>query len=229
VLQTTLAAMEKMGTSVDQTSTASHAANGLSSEASAVATRGGTVMAQVVVTMGDIDGASRKIADITSLIDGLDFQTNILALNAAVEAARAGEQGRGFAVVASEVRALAGRSAEAAKEIKELIGASLGKVASGSTQVALAGRTAEEVTASVQRVSGIIASIATEAGHQGSCIAEANQSVGQLDVLVHQNAALAEQSAAAAALLRQQAVELAALVSQFDLGHGPGALALVVE
>lgn len=220
-LQTTLAAMEKMGASVDQTSTASHAANGLSSEASTVATRGGTVMTQVVVTMGEIDGASRKIADITSLIDGIAFQTNILALNAAVEAARAGEQGRGFAVVASEVRALAGRSAEAAKEIKVLIGASLDKVASGSTQVALAGNTAAEVTASVQRVSGIIASIATEAGHQGSCIGDANQSVGQLDVLLHQNAALAEQSAAAAALLRQQAVELAALVSQFDLGHNP--------
>ena len=220
-LQTTLAAMEKMGASVDQTSTASHAANGLSSEASTVATRGGTVMTQVVVTMGEIDGASRKIADITSLIDGIAFQTNILALNAAVEAARAGEQGRGFAVVASEVRALAGRSAEAAKEIKVLIGASLDKVASGSTQVALAGNTAAEVTASVQRVSGIIASIATEAGHQGSCIGDANQSVGQLDVLLHQNAALAEQSAAAAALLRQQAVELAALVSQFDLGHSP--------
>ena len=175
-------------------------------------------MTQVVATMNEIDAASRKIADIISIIDGIAFQTNILALNAAVEAARAGEQGRGFAVVASEVRALAGRSAEAAKQIKNLITASQQKVASGSALVAVAGKTAEEVIASVGKVTSMIGSIAAESSYQVERLATANQSIGSLDVLAHQNAALAEESAAAAASLSQQATELTALVSKFDLG-----------
>lgn len=219
-LQTTLDAIAQVSASVAETTTAARSAHVLSDEASDVATRGGTVMTQVVTTMSEIDVAAHKIADIISIIDGIAFQTNILALNAAVEAARAGEQGRGFAVVATEVRALAGRSAGAAKEIKALIDASLEKVVSGSAQVALAGRTTAEVTASVERVSGIIATIAGEAGQQVDRIAQANQSVAQLDEMAHQNAALAEQSAAAAASLRHQATDLSHLVSKFDLG-GP--------
>ena len=221
-LQTTLNAITQLSTSVNEATAAARSAHVLSSEASEVATRGGLVMAQVVATMSEIDVASRKIADIISIIDGIAFQTNILALNAAVEAARAGEQGRGFAVVASEVRALAGRSAGAAKEIKSLIVASLEKVASGTAQVARAGGNTTEVAASVQRVLGMISTIAAESGQQVDRIGEANQFVGQLDLVAHQNAALAEQSAAAAASLRQQATELTELVSKFDLGQsGP--------
>lgn len=221
-LQTTLDAIAQVSASVAETTTAARSAHVLAGEASDVATRGGTVMTQVVTTMSEIDVAAHKIADIISIIDGIAFQTNILALNAAVEAARAGEQGRGFAVVATEVRALAGRSAGAAKEIKALIDASLEKVVSGSAQVALAGRTTAEVTASVERVSGIIATIAGEAGQQVDRIAQANQFVAQLDEVAHQNAALAEQSAAAAASLRHQATDLSQLVSKFDLGGSVG-------
>jgi methyl-accepting chemotaxis protein len=217
-LQTTLDALSQVSASVAETTTAARSAHVLSGEASDVATRGGTVMSQVVTTMSEIDLAAHKIADIISIIDGIAFQTNILALNAAVEAARAGEQGRGFAVVATEVRALAGRSAGAAKEIKALIDASLEKVLSGSALVALAGQSTSEVTASVERVSGIIATIAGEAGQQVDRIAQANQFVSQLDEMAHQNAALAEQSAAAAASLRDQATDLSQLVSKFDLG-----------
>lgn len=217
-LQTTLDALAQVSASVAETTTAARSAHVLSGEASDVATRGGTVMSQVVTTMSEIDLAAHKIADIISIIDGIAFQTNILALNAAVEAARAGEQGRGFAVVATEVRALAGRSAGAAKEIKALIDASLEKVLSGSALVALAGQSTSEVTASVERVSGIIATIAGEAGQQVDRIAQANQFVSQLDEMAHQNAALAEQSAAAAASLRDQATDLSQLVSKFDLG-----------
>lgn len=217
-LQLTMSSMGEMGASVEQTKSASQSATHLSEEASDIATRGGVVMGQVVATMNEIDAASRKIADITSIIDGIAFQTNILALNAAVEAARAGEQGRGFAVVASEVRALAGRSAEAAKEIKNLITASQQKVASGSELVAVAGQNADEVIASVGRVTSMIGSIAAENAYQVDRLATANQSIGSLDVLAHQNAALAEESAAAAASLSQQAIELSALVSKFDLG-----------
>jgi methyl-accepting chemotaxis protein len=174
-------------------------------------------MARVVATMGEIDTASHKIADIIAIIDGIAFQTNILALNAAVEAARAGEQGRGFAVVASEVRSLAGRSAGAAKEIKALIEASLEKVISGTGQVSQAGRTTDEVTASVLRVSGMVSTITAEAAQQLTHIEQTSQLVGQLDVVAHQNAALAEQSAAAAASLRQQSDLLSDLVHRFKL------------
>jgi methyl-accepting chemotaxis protein len=219
-LQTTLSAMTQLSDSVNETTQASRSAQTLSGQASEVAERSGSEMAQVVATMGEIDAASHKIADIIAIIDGIAFQTNILALNAAVEAARAGEQGRGFAVVASEVRSLAGRSASAAREIKALIEASLDKVISGTEQVDRAGRTTHEVTAAVQRVSAMVSTITSQAGQQLERIAEANVLVGQLDVVAHQNAALAEESAAAAASLRQQSSHLRGLVHKFKLGKG---------
>jgi len=216
-LQTTLAAIAQLSASLNETTVDARSAQALSVQASDIATRSGTEMAQVVSTMGEIDVASHKIADIIAIIDGIAFQTNILALNAAVEAARAGEQGRGFAVVASEVRSLAGRSASAAREIKLLIEASLEKVVSGTAQVARAGHTTEEVTAAVQRVSAMVTSITAEATLQLAHVDDANQLVGQLDVVAHQNAALAEESAAAAASLRQQASHLSGLVHRFKL------------
>jgi methyl-accepting chemotaxis protein len=216
-LQTTLAAIAQLSDSLNETSSDARSAQALSAQASEVATRSGAEMAQVVSTMGEIDVASHKIADIIAIIDGIAFQTNILALNAAVEAARAGEQGRGFAVVASEVRSLAGRSAGAAREIKALIEASLEKVVSGTAQVDRAGHTTQEVTAAVLRVSAMVTSITAEANQQLAHVEEANHLVGQLDVVAHQNAALAEESAAAAASLRQQASHLSALVHQFKL------------
>jgi methyl-accepting chemotaxis protein len=216
-LQTTVNAISQLSASVHETTTASQSAQNLSTQASDVATRSGTEMALVIATMGEIDAASRKIADIIAIIDGIAFQTNILALNAAVEAARAGEQGRGFAVVASEVRSLAGRSAGAAREIKTLIEASLEKVASGTAQVDKAGRTTHEVTASVLRVSDMVSTITSEAAQQLTSINKASQLVEQLDAVTHQNAALAEQSAAAAASLRQQAEQLSSLVRRFHL------------
>lgn len=227
-LQTTLAAIADLSAPVDTTTAAARSAHVLSGEAGEVATRGGLVMGQVVSTMSEIDVTSNKIADIISIVDGIAFQTNILALNAAVEAARAGEQGRGFAVVASEVRALAGRSAQAAKEIKMLIVASREKIGSGSAQVAQAGNTATAVTASVERVSGMISTITVEAGQQLDLLAEANQFVEQLDSMTHHNAALVEQSAAAAASLHQQATELTELVRKFDLGKSEPALRMAI-
>ena len=217
-LQTTMAAMSQLNASVNETTSASMSAQTLSKQASEVANRSGAEMAQVVATMGEIDAAAHKIADIIAIIDGIAFQTNILALNAAVEAARAGEQGRGFAVVASEVRSLAGRSAGAAREIKALIEASLEKVVSGTAQVNKAGRTTDEVTASVLRVSDMLSAITGGAAQQLGHITQANQLVEQLDVVAHQNAAMAEESAAAAASLRQQATHLSGLVHQFQLG-----------
>jgi methyl-accepting chemotaxis protein len=170
----------------------------------------------------EINISARKIFDIISVIDGIAFQTNILALNAAVEAARAGEQGRGFAVVASEVRSLAGRSAEAAKEIKSLIGASVGKVDSGSRLVASAGETMAEIVSSVQRVSDIIGEISAAATVQSEGIGEVNVAVSELDQMTQQNAALVEQSAAAAESLREQAQRLAQVVSAFRLAGDAG-------
>jgi methyl-accepting chemotaxis protein len=167
--------------------------------------------------MEDINASSKKIADIIGVIDGIAFQTNILALNAAVEAARAGEQGRGFAVVASEVRSLAQRSAEAAKEIKGLIGASVEKVEGGSRLVADAGQTMKEIVGSVKRVSDIIGEITAAASEQSEGIGQVNGAVAQLDQMTQQNAALVEESAAAAESLKEQAVKLAQVVATFRL------------
>ena len=214
-LQQTAISMAQLTGTVRQTADSARTANELASSASTVAQRGGAVVAQVVITMDDINASSKKIADIISTIDGIAFQTNILALNAAVEAARAGEQGRGFAVVASEVRSLAQRSAEAAREIKRLIGASVEKVESGSRLVADAGSTMTEIVASVQRVSDIIGEISAAAAEQSSGIGQVNGAVAQLDQATQQNAALVEESAAAAESLQAQSRQLASVVSAF--------------
>ena len=203
-------------------------AHQLAGSAAEVAARGGQVVGEVVATMGDINQSSRRIADIIGVIDGIAFQTNILALNAAVEAARAGEQGRGFAVVAAEVRNLAHRSADAAKEIKALIGASVDKVESGARLVQNAGSTMEEIVGSVKRVGDIVGEITAAAAEQAGGIGQVNQAVNQLDQMTQQNAALVEQSAAAAQSLRDQAQRLAGAVQVFklsDAAHPPTAQA----
>jgi methyl-accepting chemotaxis protein len=216
-LQQTASSMEQLTGTVRQTADSARTATELASSAASVAERGGTVVSQVVSTMDEINDSSRKIADIIGVIDGIAFQTNILALNAAVEAARAGEQGRGFAVVAGEVRSLAQRSAEAAKEIKGLIGTSVGKVEAGARLVADAGSTMNEIVASVQRVTDIIGRISAATGEQSEGIGQVNSAVNQLDQMTQQNAALVEQSAAAADSLGQQAAQLAQVVGTFRL------------
>ena len=216
-LQRASASTEQLTGTVHQLAESAQQANQLAASAAAVAARGGVVVAQVVSTMQEINTSARKISDIISVIDGIAFQTNILALNAAVEAARAGEQGRGFAVVASEVRSLAGRSAEAAKEIKNLIGASVARVESGSRLVITAGETMTEIVGSVQRVSDIIGEISASASEQSTGIGGVNTAVSQLDEMTQQNAALVEESAAAAESLREQAERLAQVVSIFQL------------
>ena len=213
----TAQSMDHLTATVRQSADAAHQANQLAASAAQVAARGGQVVGEVVSTMGDINQSSRKIADIIGVIDGIAFQTNILALNAAVEAARAGEQGRGFAVVAGEVRSLAGRSAEAAREIKQLIHASVEKVEAGARLVQDAGSTMDEIVGSVQRVGGIIGEITAAAADQAGGIGQVNQAVGQLDQMTQQNAALVEQSAAAAHSLREQAARLAGAVQVFRL------------
>ncbi len=217
-LQETAAAMEQFTSTIQQSAGSAQQASSLAASASGVARRGGEVVTQVVATMDEINHSSKKIADIISVIDGIAFQTNILALNAAVEAARAGEQGRGFAVVASEVRSLAGRSAEAAKEIKQLINTSVEKVETGSRLVQDAGTTMQDIVQSVQRVNDMIGEITAAAGEQSTGVAQVNQAVGNLDQMTQQNAALVEESAAAAQSLREQAEQLAQVVSTFKLG-----------
>ena len=216
-LQQTASSVTQLTQTVAQSAEAAAQANQMASSAAAVAQRGGEVVRQVVQTMGEINASSKKIADIIGVIDGIAFQTNILALNAAVEAARAGEQGRGFAVVAGEVRNLASRSAEAAREIKSLIGNSVDKVESGAQLVHSAGSTMDEIVASVQRVSDIIGEITAAAGEQNGGIRQVNQAVTQLDQMTQQNAALVEQSAAAAESLREQAQRLTGVVATFRL------------
>jgi methyl-accepting chemotaxis protein len=216
-LQETAASMEELGTTVRHNADNARQANQLASSASSVAQRGGKVVEQVVQTMRGINDSSRRIADIIGTIDGIAFQTNILALNAAVEAARAGEQGRGFAVVATEVRSLAQRSAEAAREIKGLIGASVERVEQGATLVNEAGSTMVEIVSAIARVSDIVAEISSASEEQSRGVGQASQAVSQMDQATQQNAALVEESAAAAESLRQQARRLVEAVAVFKL------------
>jgi methyl-accepting chemotaxis protein len=216
-LQSAASSMEQLTGTVKQSADSARQANQLASQAAEVAARGGTVVSQVVETMEEINASSKKIADIIGVIDGIAFQTNILALNAAVEAARAGEQGRGFAVVASEVRSLAQRSAAAAKEIKSLIGTSVESVEGGSRLVADAGRTMTEIVDSVKRVTDMIGEITAAATEQSEGIGQVNGSMNTLDKMTQQNAALVEESAAAAESLRDQATRLTGVVGQFKI------------
>ena len=216
-LEETAASMEELSSTVHQNADSAREANQLAKQASAVATRGGSVVGQVVETMKGINDSSRKIADIISVIDGIAFQTNILALNAAVEAARAGEQGRGFAVVASEVRSLAGRSAAAAKEIKTLISVSVERVELGSTLVDQAGTTMQEVVSAIRRVTDIMGEISAASSEQSSGVAQVGEAVTQMDQVTQQNAALVEEMAAAASSLQSQAEDLVQSVSVFTL------------
>ena len=216
-LEETASSMEELTSTVRQNADNAGEAKRLAATASEVAVRGGAVVAQVVDTMGSINEASRRIVDIIAVIDGIAFQTNILALNAAVEAARAGEQGRGFAVVASEVRTLAQRSAQAAKEIKALIDDSVSCAETGSKLVGHAGRTMDEVVASIASVSDIMADISAASAEQSTGIDQINQAIGEMDHVTQQNAALVEEATAAAESLQEQANQLSALVAVFTL------------
>ena len=216
-LQQTAASMEELGSTVKQNADSARLANQLAMNASSVAIRGGEVVNEVVETMKGINESSRKISDIIGVIDGIAFQTNILALNAAVEAARAGEQGRGFAVVASEVRTLAGRSADAAKEIKYLINASVERVETGSSLVDKAGDAMIDVVGSIKRVTDIMAEISAASAEQSAGVAQVGEAVRQMDNATQQNAALVEEMAAAASSLNGQAQDLVQVVSVFKL------------
>jgi len=219
-LEQTAASMEQLGSTVRQNADNARQANQLALNASAVAAQGGDVVAQVVGTMKGINDSSRQIADIIGVIDSIAFQTNILALNAAVEAARAGEQGRGFAVVASEVRSLAQRSAEAAKEIKALISASVERVAQGTQQADKAGETMTEVVGAIRRVTDIMGEISAASSEQSTGVAQVGEAITQMDQATQQNAALVEESAAAADSLQRQAQELVQAVAVFRLNPG---------
>ena len=216
-LEETAASMEQLSATVKQNADSARQANQLAVNASTVAVRGGKVVGQVVDTMKGINEASRKISDIISVIDGIAFQTNILALNAAVEAARAGEQGRGFAVVASEVRSLAGRSAEAAKEIKTLINASVERVEQGTALVDQAGTTMAEVVNSIKRVTDLMGEISAASNEQAAGVSQIGEAVQQMDQVTQQNAALVEEMAAAASSLQSQANDLVQVVGVFKL------------
>jgi len=219
-LEETAASMEELSSTVKQNADNAKQANQLALGASTVAIKGGEVVSQVVTTMKGINDSSKKIADIISVIDGIAFQTNILALNAAVEAARAGEQGRGFAVVASEVRSLAGRSADAAKEIKTLITASVERVEQGTALVDQAGTKMSEVVDAIKRVTDIMGEISAASQEQSAGVAQVGEAVTQMDQATQQNAALVEESAAAAESLKAQAQQLVSAVSVFKLSQG---------
>jgi methyl-accepting chemotaxis protein len=216
-LEETAASMEELGATVKQNAANAQQANQLARSASTVAVQGGEVVTQVVDTMKGISESSRKIAEIINVIDGIAFQTNILALNAAVEAARAGEQGRGFAVVAGEVRALAGRSAEAAKEIKGLITDSVQRVEQGTALADRAGSTMNNIVTSIQQVTDIMAEISSASGEQSAGVAQVGEAVTNMDRTTQQNAALVEEMAAAASSLKAQAQELVGMVAVFKV------------
>jgi methyl-accepting chemotaxis protein len=222
-LEETSASMQQMTATVGQNAQNAKKVNELAAQASGVAAKGGEVVREAVGTMNGITQSSKKIADIIGVIDGIAFQTNILALNAAVEAARAGEQGRGFAVVASEVRSLAQRSAAAAKEIKDLITDSVSKVDAGSRQVNDAGRTMEEIVASVKKVTTLISEITAASQEQAQGIEQVSETMTQLEKVTQQNAAMVEEASAAAGSLEEQSRELASAVGAFTLAARPHA------
>jgi methyl-accepting chemotaxis protein len=219
-LQQTASSMEELTGTMRETGESACTVNALAQSASDVAQRGGSVVSQVVSTMSEISDSSSRIASIIGVIDGIAFQTNILALNAAVEAARAGEQGRGFAVVAAEVRALAQRSAEAAREIKGLIDASVTRVEDGARQVQQAGSTMDEIVASIGRVTAIIAEINAKSSEQTQGVGQINSAINRLDQMTQQNAALVEESTAAAESLKDQAHTLNQIMARFRLATG---------
>jgi len=219
-LQETASTMDQLGQTVRHNAENAQQAKKLAESASSVAMQGGQVVGQVVHTMKDINASSRKISDIIAVIDGIAFQTNILALNAAVEAARAGEQGRGFAVVASEVRSLAQRSAGAAKEIKSLITASVEQVEQGSSLVDQAGQTMDEIVGAIKRVADIVGDISVASQEQSRGVEQVGQAITQMDQSTQQNAALVEESAAAAESLKGQASQLVEAMAVFKLSPG---------
>lgn len=222
-LEQIAASTEELAATVRETAQDAREANQRAAQASEVAVRGGRITGEAVQTMAEISDSAKRIAEITSIIDGIAFQTNILALNAAVEAARAGEQGKGFAVVATEVRALAHRSADAAKEIKQLISASVAKVAGGTALVAQAGQAMDEIITAVKGVTDLISRVATTSQEQGQGLEQVNQAIAQLDGVAQQNAALVEEASAAAESLRNEVQSLTNLVDQFKITHAPRA------